>query len=168
MIIQTPASDGPFHCSRSPQNAFQSSAQYPHTHARYPYFYHPSAPESQGTLPHNTDFELMQSGERSGGATSGQWSSHSSQDLTNHLGTPFVDHGMGPVHPSLNLVMSEVQRLSAQVVELQEQNATCFDKVEGQLNTLKAASPDRNRATAKTSAGKSKGGSNDTPLLKVC
>jgi hypothetical protein len=99
---------------------------------------------------------------------SGQWPSHSSQDPTSHLGMPFVDHGMGLVHASLNLMMSEVQQLSAWVIGLEEQNATCFNKVERQLDTLEAASPDRNWTTAKTSAGNSKGGSNDTPLLKVC
>ena len=74
-------------------------------------------------------------------------------------------------------MMSELQRLSARVsdlVELEgqrthamEQMVTCLDKLESRVDALEAALADGNASSAKMSAGNSKGGANDTPLLKV-
>jgi hypothetical protein len=175
MTVQMP-SDGSFRRSRSPDNTFQSSLQYPHIHPRYAYHSHPPAPEYQGVLPSNAGIESTRSGGLCDGM-SGQWSSYSSQDPTGRLGTPFADQSMALVHASLKLMMSEVQWLSARMsdlVELEgqrtqamEQFDTRLNKMERRVDALEAFSADRNGASAKTSAGNSKGGSNNTPLLKV-
>jgi hypothetical protein len=108
---------------------------------------------------------------------SGQWSLYSSQDPTGRLGTPFADQSMALVDASLKLMMSEVQQLSARMSDLVElegqhtqamdQFVTRLDKMERRVDALEAFSADGSGTGTKTSAGNSKGGSNDTPLLKV-
>jgi hypothetical protein len=93
------------------------------------------------------------------------------------LDTPFTDQSTGLVHASIKLLMSEVQRLSARVsdlVELEgqrthamEEIVTRLDRIESRVEALEAPPLDGNGNT-KTSARSSRGGSNDTPLLKVC
>jgi hypothetical protein len=136
-------------------------------HLRHPHFSHPLAPESQGFSPYDVGIELTRSGRRGDGTTGSQQSLYSPQGPTSRLGTPFVDQS----------TMSEIQRLSACVLDLEEldgqhtremeQFVTHLNKIESWVDALEAASADGNRTSTKMSAGSSKGGANDTPLLKV-
>jgi hypothetical protein len=146
------------------------SASYPCAHLRHPHLSYPPAWESRGTSPYDTSIKSMHSGRWSDGAMGGQWSLYPPQDPLGCLGTPFVDQSMGSIHESINLMVLEIQQLSVQVSELTElkgQHTHALEQILTWVDMLKAASADGNGSSSKMSTGNPKGGSNNTPLLKV-